>query len=168
MRVVSAICSVLLVSGCASFTHQAPPEAPHAVLMVKGADSDSDAFKRTVRIDGRLVRCPRGAERTYRVAPGPHTLIVEWQWMEMRDNTYYGVGAALMGVGQYFAANPAGGVCIGDYPGEQYQATYRHCTTNTVALQAGLVYVLEGPEIVLQREGSENASETSSAPRHQR
>lgn len=147
MRYLHLMLMVGCVTGCASFMHQIPSEEPHAVLIIKHSASDTGAVLRSVRIDGRKVLFPPWTERHYRVTPGDHTLAIEVERQETKDNPYYGAQSVVMLLGAV-AMKSSGSSIQGGGPSRTYTVTSYSHVTNTFAVEAGRTYILEGPTFV--------------------
>ena len=147
MRVVWVLLLAVLAAGCASLRHQVPPEEPHAMLRIKRTDSDTDAVQRVVTIDGRKVRGVPWSERSYRITPGMHSVTAKVEKKETRANPYAGIQTVVWLLGS-FALEYAGHTAYGSAPSDHYTVTSYSHVTNTFIVEAGRVYILEGPAVV--------------------
>jgi hypothetical protein len=97
--------------------------------------------------------CVLGKERSYRVTPGEHTLVVEEQSKETQLNRYAAVELLFWLAGS-FALDRAGQPVGGSPPATESEITTYSYVTNTITVEAGRMYLLEGPKVVNQTEAS--------------
>lgn len=145
-----------LLLGCAQFEHQTAQSEPHCLVRIANASDSGGAHGAVNKFDGRSVR--EGKE--YRVTPGRHLVIIQYAEtvlanykplsIGMRSSEAVDVRVPTSGRASVSGVNPNSGMQPVNLSFEDRRLRY---ATNSITLEAGWRYELDGDNVTRTRSG---------------